>query len=40
MALAEFVARDDLPEFDVIALHGIWSWISAENRAVMDVADD
>ena len=28
----EFAARDDLPQFDVIAMHGTWSWISAENR--------
>ena len=29
----EFAARDDLPQFDVIALHGIWSWVSDRNRA-------
>lgn len=28
----EFCIRDDLPKFDFIALHGIWSWISDENR--------
>lgn len=28
----EFAARGDLPQFDVIAMHGTWSWISAENR--------
>ncbi|MDR0779900.1 MAG: class I SAM-dependent methyltransferase, partial [Pseudomonadales bacterium] len=28
----EFCQRDDLPEFDYIGLHGIWSWISDENR--------
>lgn len=28
----EFLNRDDLPGFDYIALHGIWSWISDENR--------
>ncbi len=27
-----FAARGDLPQFDVIAMHGAWSWISAENR--------
>ncbi len=27
-----FSARSDLPEFDVIAMHGTWSWISKENR--------
>ena len=25
----------DLPDFDFIGLHGIWSWISDENRAVI-----
>lgn len=30
-----FCERDDLPEFDFIALHGIWSWISPENRSVL-----
>src|SRR6478735_601493 len=31
----EFARRDDLPEFDVIGMHGTWSWISAENRATV-----
>ncbi len=31
----EFCSRDDLPEFDFIALHGIWSWVSAENRTIL-----
>jgi SAM-dependent methyltransferase len=31
-SFAEFCKRDDLPEFDYIGLHGIWSWISDENR--------
>lgn len=34
-AFAEFCTRCDLPEFDFIALHGIWSWISDENRKVI-----
>jgi SAM-dependent methyltransferase len=34
-AFAEFCERDDLPEFDFVGLHGIWSWISDENRAVI-----
>jgi len=34
-AFDEFCARVDLPEFDYIGLHGIWSWISDENRAVI-----
>lgn len=32
---AEFAQRPDLPEFDYIGLHGIWSWISDENRQVI-----
>ncbi|USQ96789.1 class I SAM-dependent methyltransferase [Caulobacter sp. RL271] len=32
-AFAEFAARPDLPDFDFIALHGIWSWISDAVRA-------
>jgi SAM-dependent methyltransferase len=31
----EFAARTDLPDFDYIGLHGIWSWISDENRTVI-----
>lgn len=34
-AFAEFAIRTDLPDFDYIGLHGIWSWISDENRAVI-----
>jgi SAM-dependent methyltransferase len=34
-AFAEFAQRADLPEFDYIGLHGIWSWISDENRHVI-----
>lgn len=30
-----FCARTDLPDFDYIGLHGIWSWISDANRAVI-----
>jgi SAM-dependent methyltransferase len=29
---AVFCARDDLPPFDFIGLHGVWSWVSAANR--------
>src|SRR5262249_26076874 len=28
----DLAARADLPEFDIIALHGVWTWISDENR--------
>lgn len=34
-AFDEFCARGDLPEFDYIGLHGIWSWVSDENRRVI-----
>ena len=33
-AFADFAQRD-MPEFDYIGLHGIWSWISDENRQVI-----
>ncbi|KZD06449.1 class I SAM-dependent methyltransferase [Oceanibaculum pacificum] len=34
-SFAEFLAADDLPMFDVVALHGVYSWISDENRALI-----
>lgn len=34
-AFEQFAHRPQLPEFDFIGLHGIWSWISDENRAVI-----
>ena len=34
-SFVEFAGRDDLPDFDFLGVHGIWSWISAENRSVM-----
>ena len=34
-AFADFASRADLPDFDYIGVHGIWSWISDENRRVM-----
>lgn len=35
----QFAQRGDLPEFDMITLHGIWSWISDDNRrAIVDIA--
>lgn len=34
-AFEEFCRRDDLPEFDYIGLHGIWSWVSDANRTVI-----
>lgn len=32
---AEFAGRPDLPAFDFIGLHGVLSWVSAANRAVI-----
>jgi SAM-dependent methyltransferase len=34
-AFAEFCTRSDLPDFDFISMHGIWSWVSDENRSVI-----
>ncbi|MDI1366424.1 MAG: class I SAM-dependent methyltransferase [bacterium] len=34
-AFSEFCSRVDLPDFDFIGLHGIWTWISDENRSVL-----
>lgn len=34
-AFEDFVKRPDLPEFDFIGIHGIWSWISDEARQAM-----
>lgn len=34
-SFSEFCRRDDLPDFDFIGMHGIWSWIAAENRALI-----
>ena len=34
-AFADFANRPEPADFDYIGLHGIWSWISDENRAVI-----
>lgn len=31
----EFCRRTDLPDFDFIGLHGIWSWVSDANRRLI-----
>lgn len=31
----QLLARDDLPEFDSISLHGIWSWVSRDNHRLI-----
>ena len=30
-----FCCRSDLPDFDFIVLHGIWSWISSRNKKIL-----
>ncbi|MDC3362238.1 class I SAM-dependent methyltransferase [Gammaproteobacteria bacterium] len=30
-----FCAREELPDFDFIALHGVWSWINDQNRSII-----
>lgn len=34
-SFAEFCDNEALPQYDFIALHGVWSWISAANRDVI-----
>jgi predicted transcriptional regulator len=34
-SFAEFCTRQDLPEFDLVALHGVWSWIGDDNQALI-----
>jgi SAM-dependent methyltransferase len=37
-SFADFAARDDVPGFDYIGLHGVWSWVSDDNRrAIVDI---
>lgn len=31
-SFAEFAARKEVPDFDIIVLHGIFTWVSDENR--------
>lgn len=39
-AFVDFCARSDLPEFDFIGLHGVWSWVSDGNRStIVDFID-
>ena len=35
----EFSKRDDLPQFDSIGVHGVWSFVDAENRGhILEIA--
>ena len=37
-SFVDLANRSDLPEFDFIVLHGIWSWVSDESkRAIVDL---
>ena len=31
----QLLAREDLPEFDSISLHGIWTWVSRDNHRII-----
>ncbi|OYX56350.1 MAG: hypothetical protein B7Y86_10420 [Brevundimonas subvibrioides] len=31
----QFCSRDDLPMFDSIGLHGVWTWVSPQNRDII-----
>ncbi len=35
MSFADFAGQADLPQFDVITLHGVWSWVSDASRQVI-----
>jgi len=34
-SFAEFCMRKDLPDFDFIAMHGVWTWVSDANRRLL-----
>jgi SAM-dependent methyltransferase len=34
-SFAEFCMRKDLPDFDFIGMHGVWTWISDANRQLL-----
>lgn len=34
-AFSDLLQRDDLPMFDIIAAHGIWTWVPDEDRAAI-----
>lgn len=38
-SFADFLARADTPAFDIIALHGIWSWVRPEDHdTIIEIA--
>ncbi|MEM8811130.1 MAG: methyltransferase regulatory domain-containing protein [Pseudomonadota bacterium] len=34
-AFDDFCHRTDLPDFDFVALHGVWSWVNEQNRSLI-----
>ena len=34
-AFEDFCRRENLPDFDFIGLHGIWSWVNDRNRGII-----
>lgn len=37
-SFSDLLQRSDLPDFDLIALHGVWSWVSDGNRrAIVEI---
>ena len=37
-SFGELASRNDLPDFDIIALHGVWTWVSHENhKYIVDI---
>ncbi|HEY5105801.1 MAG TPA: class I SAM-dependent methyltransferase [Caulobacteraceae bacterium] len=37
-SFADLNAREDMPAFDYLVLHGVWSWVSEDNRrAIVDI---
>lgn len=35
LSFADFAKLENLPDFDFIGLHGIWAWVSDENRQII-----
>ena len=34
-SFAEFCTRTDLPDFDLVAMHGVWTWINGDTQALI-----
>ena len=35
LSFADLLKQTDLPQFDVIVAHGVWSWVSEANRGII-----